>query len=73
MKMRIKLALVAFILLITDVLKLHAQSSGECGDYSDPDAPSCPLDSWVYVLVFAALVFVSFHLYRKQKSSPTRF
>jgi hypothetical protein len=77
MKIKAKLAGATFILLLTEVLKLHAQtgatgSSGECGDFSDPDNPSCPLDSWIYVLVFAALVFVSFHLYRRQKASSYR-
>jgi hypothetical protein len=68
MRMRTKLALITFVLLLTDALKLHAQSTGECGDFSDPDNATCPLDSWIYILVFAAAIFVSFHLYRKQKA-----
>jgi hypothetical protein len=70
--MRTKLALITFVLLLTDALKLHAQEIGECGNTTDPDNSACPLDSWIYVLVFAAAIFVSFHLYRKQKAALNR-
>ncbi|MBB5395727.1 hypothetical protein [Mucilaginibacter sp. AK015] len=41
---------------------------------SDPDVPyeppACdlPLDTWVYVLLFAAVAFYAYHLYKKQKA-----
>lgn len=68
-----KFALTTFILTLTATLKLYAQgSAGECGDFADPEV-GCPLDSWIYIFVLAALILVSIHLYRKQKASFTHF
>jgi hypothetical protein len=62
--MKLKIGLTLFILLIISTANLYAQGGPvPC----DPD-DGCPLDTWTYVLVFAALVFVSFRLYRRQKT-----
>ena len=41
---------------------------GDCGDTPEgPDAP-CPLDTWVIILAFLAVVFAAIYLQRKQKT-----
>lgn len=68
-----KFAAITFFLTLASAVKLYAQgSAGECGDFVDPEV-GCPLDSWTYILVLAAVIFVSVHLYRKQKASFNRF
>ncbi|CAN5260793.1 hypothetical protein BH09BAC6_BH09BAC6_13880 [soil metagenome] len=52
-------------LLLLNVFCLFAQPGEPCGG-TDPDAV-CPLDTWVFVLAAAALLFTTLHLYRKQK------
>jgi hypothetical protein len=64
--MRIKIFFGAFLLLMLNVVMLYAQPGEPCGGV-DPDA-TCPLDTWVIVLAFAAVIFAAFHLNRKQKS-----
>lgn len=61
MKLKAGLAIVA--LLLFNIFTVKAQGSNPC----DADI-NCPLDSWTYVLVFAALILVSFRLYRRQKT-----
>lgn len=68
MNKKIKVFLVFFLLLTIPTLKLYAD--GECNTFIDGDTQGCPLDSWVYVLVFSAVTLVSYHLYRKQKARP---
>ncbi|WP_214653068.1 hypothetical protein [Mucilaginibacter segetis] len=49
---------------------------GPGGPPPDPDSPpdtsytpcDVPLDTWVYILVIAAVIFGTYHLYRKQKA-----
>jgi hypothetical protein len=60
--MKLKAVLTVVVLLLLNVFTVKAQNP------CDPDDPACPLDSWTYVLVFAALIFVSFRLYRRQKA-----
>lgn len=56
-----------FLVLIN--LSCFAQVTNPCGGSGDPDDPTtCPLDSWVLVLVAAALIFVTLQLYRQQKT-----
>ena len=69
MKRATRLILIILILILAETVKLYAQI-GECGDTTDPDHPDCPLDTWVYVLVFAATLFAILHLYRRQRPSP---
>lgn len=38
-----------------------------CGDQDPTGTNPCPLDTWVWVLVIAAMVFGAVQLYRKQK------
>lgn len=59
--MKLKAGLAIVVLLLISVLTVKAQNP------CDPDAGDCPLDTWTYVLVSAALIFVSFRLYRRQK------
>lgn len=67
---KIKAGLIVFALLLINIFTVQAQGSGECGDLADPDA-TCPLDTWVFVLVFAALIFAAFHLYTRRKKQQT--
>ena len=57
---------VVFFALVCNAALLFAQPGEPCGG-TDPDA-TCPLDSWVWVLAAAAVVFAATHLHRKQKS-----
>ncbi len=58
------------ILLLTLISAVTASAQGlPCGG-DDPDA-TCPLDSWVIVLVVASSLFAAYTLYRKQVSSRT--
>jgi hypothetical protein len=34
----------------------------------DPNACNLPLDTWVYILVIAAVIFGAYKLYQKQKA-----
>lgn len=56
------------LLLLVNVCNLFAQGT-PCGDSGDPDDPTtCPIDTWVWLLVAAALIFAIMQLYRRQKS-----
>lgn len=46
-----------------------AQTDGgpDCGD-ADPINSTCPLDTWVIILAFIAVVFAAIYLHHKQKS-----
>lgn len=54
------------LVLMSNSAFLYAQIGEPCGG-TDPDAV-CPLDTWVFVLAGAAVLFAVVHLYRKQKS-----
>lgn len=53
---------------------LFAQPGTPC---TDPDDPNCtpdtdaPLDTWVFLLVFAILAFTVWHWYKQKKSLRT--
>ena len=72
--MKIKSFLTTLLVLVLVNLSCFAQLGNPgCGgdDGGGPDDPTnCPLDSWVMLLVFAALVFTVIYLHRIQKSSP---
>jgi hypothetical protein len=38
-----------------------------CGG-EDPDAPACPIDTWVVVLAVTAFIFAAVRLHRRQKA-----
>ena len=57
--MKLKAGLAVVVLLLVNILTAKAQDDNPC----PPDDTGCPLDTWTYILVFAALIFVSFHLY----------
>ena len=60
-------AVIIFLVFIN--LACFAQVSNPCGGSGDPDDPTtCPLDSWVMILVAAALIFVTLRLYKQQKA-----
>jgi len=64
--MRLKIFCCALLLLMFNVAVVYAQLGNPCND-ADPDV-SCPLDTWVFVLVGASVIFATARLYRKQNS-----
>ena len=64
--MKLKAGFGVFVLLLLNIITAHAQTLPCGGD--DPDA-TCPLDTWVIVLVIAATIFAAFSLYRRKISS----
>lgn len=65
--MRVKIFCGAFLLLMLNVVVLYAQPGLPC--IGTDDDSNCPLDTWVIVLAFIAVLFASIHLFRKQKSA----
>jgi len=63
--MKLKATLSVLILTLISTIAAHAQGL-PCGG-SDPDA-TCPLDTWVIVLVVAASFFAAYTLYRRQSA-----
>jgi hypothetical protein len=61
--------IIASVVFLLDITLVLAQP-GSGGDPlpCDPDDPTCPLDTWVIVLVVIAAVFAAIHLYRQKKS-----
>ena len=62
-------------LLFVNIAISYAQGDidpNPCGGDVDPDDTTTPcqvpLDTWVYILVIAAVIFGVYHLYKKQKS-----
>jgi hypothetical protein len=62
--MRVKIFLGVVLLFMVNVAALYAQPTEPC-EGTDPDT-TCPLDTWVIVLAFIALIFTVIHLYRKR-------
>jgi hypothetical protein len=68
MSIKIKSFLTTILLLILVNLSCFAQLENPCGGTGDPDDPTtCPLDTWVMILVAGFLIFTVVHLYRQQK------
>ncbi|MES2268151.1 MAG: hypothetical protein V4520_15430 [Bacteroidota bacterium] len=63
---KIKKTLAIFTLLIIQTAVSYGQISNPCSG-ADDDEP-CPLDTWVYVLVFAFVIFGAYKMYKKQKA-----
>lgn len=66
--MKKKILSIVLILLISTLG--YAQVTNPCGDDGNPDDTSTcdiPLDTWVYVLVIAGVLFGAYQLYKKQK------
>jgi preprotein translocase subunit SecG len=56
------------VLFVLSTITVLAQPGSGGGLPCDPDDPTCPLDTWVIVLMIIAVVFTAIHLHRKQKS-----
>ena len=64
--MKTKLFLITTLLILVN-LSCFAQLENPCGGNGDPDAPTtCPLDTWVLLLVGAFLVYATMRLHKKQ-------
>ena len=59
---------VFFLFSIATAFAQQVPCSGDPDD-DDYDPNGCPLDTWVIVLAFAAVLFASIHLFRKQRSA----
>ena len=67
--MRAKIFFSTLLLLIINVALLYAQDPGEpCGG-NDVDNNGCPLDTWVVLLAFVAIVIAAWHLNNKRKAA----
>ncbi|MFB9842357.1 hypothetical protein [Mucilaginibacter ginsenosidivorans] len=66
--MKLKAGFCSLVLFLTAIVNAVAQTTVPCDD-ADPDA-SCPLDTWVIVLVVVASAFAAYSLYRKQNILP---
>jgi len=73
--MRIKIFFSTLLLLIVNVAFLYAQDPGEPCSGNDVDTVGCPLDTWVVLLAFIAIIFAAWHLNNKRKLSvaPQKF
>jgi hypothetical protein len=60
--------LLTALFLIANIGLLFAQGELPCGD-GDPDGVTCPIDSWVVVLVIGTLIFAVLQLHNKQKTT----
>jgi len=68
--MRIKIFFSTLLLSIVNVGLLYAQDPGlPCGG-NDDDNNGCPLDTWVVLLAFVAIVIAAWHLNNKRKAAP---
>lgn len=63
--MKLKAGFSVVVLLLLSIVSAHAQTLPCNG--TDDDS-TCPLDTWVAVLAFAALILATSHLYRKQST-----
>lgn len=69
--------IIAFTCLLLLPVISFAQTGGTGPVPCDPngipgdpgDGGDCPLDTWIVLLAFIAIVFAARHLYRKQKQS----
>ena len=67
--MRLKIFFSTLLLLLANVAVMYAQDPGEPCNGNDPDNVGCPLDTWVVLLAFVAIVFAAWHLNNKRKVS----
>jgi hypothetical protein len=75
--MRIKKISLLLLMLLINLSAFSQDCDGGPGlPGDDPDAPTngcdvdvpVPLDTWVYILVIGAVIYGTYHLYRKQKA-----
>jgi hypothetical protein len=65
--MKLKIGFGVIVLLLASALSTYAQNINPCNGGDDDG--TCPLDTWVVVLVAAVSVFAVYRLYRRKKSS----
>lgn len=65
--MRVKIFFGTLLLSMLNVALLRAQDPGEPCSGNDVDSVGCPLDTWVVLLAFIAIVFAAWHLKNKRK------
>ncbi len=66
--MKLKIGFGVIVLLLISALSTYAQTGINPCNGSDDDG-TCPLDTWVVVLVAAVSIFAVYRLYRRKKSS----
>jgi hypothetical protein len=68
--MRVRIFFSTLLVLMFSTGLLFAQDPiGQPCAGNDADLTGCPLDTWVVLLAFIAIVFAARHIYRKQKQS----
>jgi hypothetical protein len=68
--MRVKIFFSTVLLLMVNAALLYAQDPGEPCNGNDVDNTGCPLDTWVILLAFVAIVIAAWHLNNKRKAAP---
>ena len=69
MTTRIKFFVFTILVLIVSGMQAMAQVENPCGGSGDPDDPTtCPLDTWVWILVIAVPAFAIWQWYQQQKN-----
>ena len=72
--MRVKGLVTVFFFMVFNTLTVFADPTNPCDDPTvDPDdlpAGACqlPLDTWVYALVIAAVIYGAYRMHQKQKA-----
>ena len=67
--MRVKIFFSTLLLMFNAGLLFAQDPIGEPCAGQDTDLNGCPLDTWVIIMAFIAIIFAARHIYRKQKSS----
>jgi hypothetical protein len=67
--MKLKIGFAVIGLLLISVISAYAQAGPITPCQADDNDGTCPLDTWVIVLVIFVSIFAAFRLYRRKKSS----
>lgn len=67
--MKLKAGLGIFILLLLSTMAFAQEGNPGNPCFGQDIEDTCPLDTWVTILVIAAAIFAAFHLYRRKQKT----